>query len=103
MMAQMHLGNVKALFENKPFITLCESACGAGSMILAMADTLNRLGYPAYRRMWVLATDIDPLAAGVVYIGQFGKRSPYTTVFDIIYDLTIHFGIGFKSEDQTGS
>lgn len=64
MMAQMQLGNVKALFENKPFITLSEPACGAGSMILAMADTLNRSGYPAYRRMWVSATDIDPLAAG---------------------------------------
>lgn len=49
MMAQMQLGNVRALFENKPFITLSEPACGAGSMILAMADTLNRLGYPAYR------------------------------------------------------
>lgn len=68
MMAQMQLGNVKALFENKPFITLSEPACGAGSMILAMADTLNRSGYPAYRRMWVSATDIDPLAAGMAYI-----------------------------------
>ncbi|EFK7798840.1 SAM-dependent DNA methyltransferase, partial [Escherichia coli] len=68
MMAQMQLGNVKALFENTPFITLREPACGAGSMILAMADTLNRSGYPAYRRMWVSATDIDPLAAGMAYI-----------------------------------
>lgn len=68
MMAQMQLGNVKVLFEDKPFITLREPACGAGSMILAMADTLNRSGYPAYRRMWVSATDIDPLAAGMAYI-----------------------------------
>ncbi|EJU2553335.1 SAM-dependent DNA methyltransferase, partial [Escherichia coli] len=68
MMAQMQLGNVKVLFENKPFITLSEPACGAGSMILAMADTLNCSGYPAYRRMWVSATDIDPLAAGMAYI-----------------------------------
>ncbi|EIF3398634.1 SAM-dependent DNA methyltransferase, partial [Escherichia coli] len=68
MMAQMQMGDVKALFENKPFITLSEPACGAGSMILAMADTLNRSGYPAYRRMWVSATDIDPLAAGMAYI-----------------------------------
>ncbi len=68
MMAQMQLGNVKALFEDKSFITLREPACGAGSMILAMADTLNRSGYPAYRRMWVSATDIDPLAAGMAYI-----------------------------------
>ncbi|CAD5731204.1 Uncharacterised protein [Escherichia coli] len=68
MMAQMQLGNVKALFDNKPFITLREPACGAGSMVLAVADTLNRSGYPAYRRMWVSATDIDPLAAGMAYI-----------------------------------
>ncbi|MCK3045145.1 hypothetical protein ACUBGW_27175, partial [Escherichia coli] len=38
------------------------------SMVLAVADTLNRSGYPAYRRMWVSATDIDPLAAGMAYI-----------------------------------
>ncbi|EHK5026388.1 SAM-dependent DNA methyltransferase [Escherichia coli] len=63
----MQLGNVKALFENKSFFTLREPACGAGSMVLAMADTLNRSGYPAYRRMWG-ATDIDPLAAGMAYI-----------------------------------
>ncbi|CAD6180902.1 Uncharacterised protein [Escherichia coli] len=68
MMAQMLLGDVKVLFENKPFITLREPACGAGSMILAVADILNRSGYPAYRRMWVSATDIDPLAAGMAYI-----------------------------------
>ncbi len=48
----MQLGNVKALFENKSFFTLREPACGAGSMVLAMTDTLNRSGYPAYRRMW---------------------------------------------------
>ena len=65
----MQLGNVKALFEDKPFITLSEPACGAGSMILAMADTLNRSGYPAYPQdIGCRQPDIDPLAAGMAYI-----------------------------------
>ena len=50
---------MKALFENKPFVTRSKPVCGAGSMILAMSDTLNRLGDPSCSRMWISATDID--------------------------------------------
>lgn len=68
MMAQLHLGDVKAAFNEKPFITLCEPACGAGCMILAFADVLNQAGYAAHRHLWVSATDIDPIVAGMAYI-----------------------------------
>ena len=53
------MGNMKGVFENNPFVTRSKPVCGAGSMILAMADTLNRLVYLSYRRMWISATDID--------------------------------------------
>lgn len=67
-MACLQLGDMKTLFQSKPFITLREPACGAGCMVLAFADTLNREGYAAYRHLWFSATDIDPLVAGMAYI-----------------------------------
>jgi len=68
MMAQISLGDVDTIFRDKPFITLAEPACGAGCMVLAYADVLNQAGYLSHRHMWVSATDIDPLAAGMAYI-----------------------------------
>ncbi len=44
MMAAMQLGDTEALFRDKPFITLSEPACGAGCMVLAFADVLQRRG-----------------------------------------------------------
>lgn len=68
MMAAMQLGDTEALFRDKPFITLNEPACGAGCMVLAFADVLQKAGWPPHRYLWVSATDIDPLAAGMAYI-----------------------------------
>jgi len=68
MMARMQLGNVEENFRDKPFITLSEPACGAGCMALAFASVLREAGYSPHRYLWVSATDIDPLAAGMAYI-----------------------------------
>ncbi len=68
MMARMQLGNVEENFRDKPFITLSEPACGAGFMTLAFASVLREAGYSHHRCLWVSATDIDPLAAGMAYI-----------------------------------
>ncbi|MBE5254068.1 SAM-dependent DNA methyltransferase [Mixta mediterraneensis] len=68
MMARMQLGNVEENFRDKPFITLSEPACGAGCMALALASVLREAGYSPHRYLWVSATDIDPLAAGMAYI-----------------------------------
>ncbi len=37
-------------------------------MVLAFADVLQKAGWPPHRYLWVSATDIDPLAAGMAYI-----------------------------------
>jgi type I restriction-modification system DNA methylase subunit len=68
MMARMQLGNVADNFADKPFITLSEPACGAGCMALAFATVLRDAGYSPHQYLWVSATDIDPLAAGMAYI-----------------------------------
>lgn len=46
----------------------CYGWCGAGCMVLAFADVLQKAGWPPHRYLWVSATDIDPLAAGMAYI-----------------------------------
>ena len=68
MMARLQLGVVAEQFRDKPFITLSEPACGAGCMALAFAWVLREAGYSPHRYLWVSATDIDPLAAGMAYI-----------------------------------
>ncbi|MEG3126989.1 N-6 DNA methylase [Pantoea cypripedii] len=68
MMGAMLLGDLEELFQQKPFITLREPACGAGCMVLAVADILNQAGYASHRHMWFSATDVDPLSAGMAYI-----------------------------------
>ena len=64
----MKIRNVEENFRDKPFITLSEPACGAGCMTLAFASVLREAGYSPHRYLWVSATDIDPLAAGMAYI-----------------------------------
>ncbi|GAA3592221.1 N-6 DNA methylase [Gibbsiella greigii] len=68
MMAKVQLGDVNKVFNQRPFITLFEPACGAGCMVLAYADVLNHAGFASRRHLWVSATDVDPLAAGMAYI-----------------------------------
>jgi type I restriction-modification system DNA methylase subunit len=68
MMAKLQLGRIEDLFRDKPFITLSEPACGAGCMSLAFASVLREAGFPPHKFMWVSATDIDPMAAGMAFI-----------------------------------
>lgn len=68
MMASVLPGDMKVLFQQKPFITLSGPACGAGSMVLAVADALNQASYASHRHLRFSATDVDPLAAGMAYI-----------------------------------
>ena len=44
LMAEMNLGDATAAVAAKGFLTLCEPAAGAGGMMLAAADTLDRQG-----------------------------------------------------------
>ncbi len=52
----------------KPFVTLSEPACGAGSMVLAFVNILIREGHNPMYKMWVQCIDIDRLAALMCYL-----------------------------------
>jgi hypothetical protein len=53
---------------DKPFITLCEPACGAGGMVLAFVKVMMDAGVDPNQRLWVQAQDIDRLAALMCYL-----------------------------------
>jgi hypothetical protein len=66
-MAQIAHGDELANL-NKPFLTVCEPACGSGVMVLAFAKVLISQGHNPCKRMWAKCIDIDRLAALMCYI-----------------------------------
>lgn len=53
---------------SKPFVTLCEPACGAGGMVLAFVKEMISHGHNPARHVWVQAQDIDRTAALMCYV-----------------------------------
>ncbi len=67
MMAQMVMGNAASLPECG-FLTLQEPACGAGSMVIAAAESLALQGLNPQACLWVRAIDIDRTVAMACYV-----------------------------------
>lgn len=58
LMAEMNLGDAAAAVAAKGFLTLCEPAAGAGGMMLAAADTLDRQNVDLCH-VWMEGTDLS--------------------------------------------
>ncbi|WP_246593349.1 N-6 DNA methylase [Photorhabdus akhurstii] len=67
-MANMQLSDMRQFLEKHPFFTLYEPACGAGCMVIAVAEELKTSGYIPARHMWVSCVDMDVVAASMAYI-----------------------------------
>lgn len=67
LMARMTFGD-GAEHADKPFITLCEPACGAGGMVLAFVKVMMEKGWNPVEKIWVQAQDIDRTAALMCYL-----------------------------------
>ena len=70
-MAQAILGNrenVEAMIAQHGFVTAMEPACGAGSMVIALAEAIRDNGHNYQRHLHVTAVDIDPRAIHMAYI-----------------------------------
>ncbi|HFD0718464.1 TPA: N-6 DNA methylase, partial [Salmonella enterica subsp. enterica serovar Saintpaul] len=52
----------------RDFITVSDPACGAGGMIVAMAEAMLEAGFNPQKQMMVYCVDIDPVAAMMCYI-----------------------------------
>lgn len=68
MMAGMIVEDPAPLIEENGFITVSEPACGAGGMLLAVADVLEQRGYDPSQHMLVQAIDVSPLCYHMTYV-----------------------------------
>lgn len=71
MMASMIVGSkddLRRLIEQRGYIAACEPACGAGAMVIALAETIRELGINHQRHLHVTAVDVDAKAAHMAYI-----------------------------------
>ena len=67
LMARLTYGEALKTLD-KPFITLCEPACGAGGMVLAFVKVMLSHGHNPAERLWVQAQDVDRTAALMCYL-----------------------------------
>ncbi|MBO9457403.1 N-6 DNA methylase [Paracoccus sp. R12_1] len=68
MMAEMILGDVSAQIEAQGFITISEPAAGAGGMVLAVADVIERQGFDPARHIWVEAVELSRATFHMAYV-----------------------------------
>lgn len=68
MMAAMTLTDLDKVMADKPFITISEPACGAGGMVIALAEEFMAAGYHLQRQFFVECVDVDPVAASMCFI-----------------------------------
>ncbi|EDL0766483.1 hypothetical protein CNP37_19905 [Salmonella enterica subsp. enterica serovar Muenchen] len=69
-MARMTLSDGLSVLTSgeRDFITVSDPACGAGGMIVAMAEAMLEAGFNPQKQMMVYCVDIDPVAAMMCYI-----------------------------------
>ncbi|RJL50201.1 ArdC-like ssDNA-binding domain-containing protein [Pectobacterium carotovorum] len=70
MMAKMQLSDgLPALTRGeRDFITVSDPACGAGGLIVAMAQAMLEAGFNPQKQMMAVCVDIDPVAAMMAYV-----------------------------------
>jgi hypothetical protein len=78
MMAEMILGDAGEAMKERGFITLAEPASGAGGMIIAAADVLERQGFDIARQLYVDATDLSPMCFRMTYLQASLRGIPAT-------------------------
>ncbi|AIA69928.1 conserved hypothetical protein [Pectobacterium atrosepticum SCRI1043] len=70
MMAKLQLADgLPALTSGeRDFITVSDPACGAGGLIVAMAQAMLEAGFNPQKQMMAVCVDIDPVAAMMAYV-----------------------------------
>jgi hypothetical protein len=78
MIAEMTLDTVDEIIAEQGFVTIQEPACGAGGMIIAAADVLQRKGFDIGQQLYVDATDISPMCFKMSYLQASLRGIPAT-------------------------
>ncbi|MFJ5330741.1 ArdC-like ssDNA-binding domain-containing protein [Pectobacterium versatile] len=70
MMAKLQLADgLPALTSGeRDFITVSDPACGAGGLVVAMAQAMLEAGFNPQKKMMAVCVDIDPVAAMMAYV-----------------------------------
>ncbi|WP_052742176.1 N-6 DNA methylase [Kiloniella litopenaei] len=68
LMAGINFAGCEKIIEEKGFITVSEPACGAGAMLLALADDLEDKGFDPMTDLWVEATDVAEMPYRMCFI-----------------------------------
>ncbi len=76
MMAEMILADAGEVMKERGFITLHEPASGAGGMIIAAADVIEKQGFDVGRQLYVDATDLSPMCFKMTYLQTALRGTP---------------------------
>ncbi|MBE0317765.1 N-6 DNA methylase (plasmid) [Xanthomonas citri pv. punicae] len=71
LMARLQIGDgadVRAIIDREGYVSASEPACGAGAMIIALAEAMHDAGINYQRHLHVVAVDVDPRAAHMAYV-----------------------------------
>jgi hypothetical protein len=68
MLAELTFDTADEIIAEQGFVTMLEPACGAGGMIVAAADTIERKGFDIARQLYVEGIDISPLCFRMSYL-----------------------------------
>jgi hypothetical protein len=68
LLAHLTLDDAAAHIERRGYITLSEPACGAGSMVIACAETLREQDINYQTKLHVTAVDVDSTAVHMAYV-----------------------------------
>lgn len=79
LIAEMSLADAGAIIRERGFITMQEPAAGAGGMVIAAADAIEKLGFDPRSCLWFEATEINRgtfhmLHVQTAYRGLAGKN-----------------------------
>jgi hypothetical protein len=78
MMAEMTLDTIGEIIAEQGFVTVQEPACGAGGMIIAAADVIERKGFDIGQQLYVDGTDISPTCFKMSYLQASLRGIPAT-------------------------
>ena len=78
MMAEMTFDTVDEIIAEQGFVTVLEPACGAGGMIIAAADVIERKGFDIARQLYVDGTDLSPMCFKMSYLQASLRGIPAT-------------------------
>jgi hypothetical protein len=80
LMAELALMDAREIIAERGFITLQEPASGAGGMVLAAADVLQKQGFDPQSTLYVEATDVALLCFKMTYLQLAVRGVPATVI-----------------------